>query len=187
ARFFTGDPAGSPQGSTCKDRPVVRPVGELDRLEVFREHDRMIPNNIPSTDHVDADLITPLHHALAAIELLPGSDFLVKDLQDGLCRPARGILLVPVVRLDHFDVIIPEQCSCLPYQLPEDVDADREVARYHCRDMPVDCFCHDLALFRCKSRRSYYEGHVVFCCDFDVLNCRMCDSEIDQHIGFFTF
>jgi hypothetical protein len=64
----------------------------------------MIPDDITTPYHVNPNLIAAFHHTFATVHLFPGTNFLVKDLQDSFCRPAWSILLVPVVRFNYFDI-----------------------------------------------------------------------------------
>ena len=77
----------------------------------------MVADNIPAADDMDPNLVLPLGHAFAPVHLLPGTGLLIKDLEDGLCRSARGILLVPVVRFDHLDIIVFQELCRFPEEL----------------------------------------------------------------------
>ena len=76
AWFFTNNPSGRTEGTARKDRTVICPVGEFDRLEIFREHHLMIAHNVPAPDHVDTNLILrvpsclPGHRVFRAARLL---------------------------------------------------------------------------------------------------------------------
>ncbi len=114
--FLADNPPCCPQGTAGKNRTIVGAVGEFNGLEILREHHLVVPDNIPAADHMNPNLVAPLHHTFAPVQLVPCPHFFIEDLQYRLCRAAWRILLVPVVCFDNLDIIILEKFSRIAYK-----------------------------------------------------------------------